>query len=111
MRKNRVSDGVRTRDNRNHNPRGKEEDQRLSAVPWATAGTEALGNSGAGVPGPGFRFGERVVIVNGLSKGLEGVVDQRSTLMFGPIPTYMVKFPKPEGLRVIRADYLQRVGG
>lgn len=60
---------------------------------------------------PSFSFGDRVVIVDGLSKGLEGVVDQRSTLMFGPIPTYMVKFPRPEGLRVIRADYLARIGG
>lgn len=56
-----------------------------------------------------FTFGERVVITAGLSKGLEGTIDQRSTLMFGDTPTYMVKFPR-EGLRVLRADYLKRVG-
>lgn len=54
-----------------------------------------------------FVYGDRVVVTAGLSAGVEGIVDQLTRVSFGPIPCYAVKLP--EGLRVLRADYLRKV--
>lgn len=52
MRKSRVTDGFRTRDNRIHNPNRFEQFRALSLLRWALAGTEVLGKARVGVPGP-----------------------------------------------------------
>lgn len=52
MLKTRVTDGVRTRDNRNHNPPSKPDNQRVRSFLWAWAGAENPSKDSVGVPGP-----------------------------------------------------------
>lgn len=49
--KTRVIDGVRTRDNRNHNPVACLSLQILSSVGWALPGIKKPANASIGVPG------------------------------------------------------------
>ncbi len=56
---------------------------------------------------PKFAFGDEVEIVCGLSTGKRGKVVELTKIPFGDLPTYSVNLP--DGLRVIRVDYLRRV--
>lgn len=108
MRKNRVSDGVRTRDNRNHNPGGKQENQLLAPDVGARTLAETRPVSPVVVPGPGsLALGTPVLVTAGQAKGKRGVVRERVRWDFGGIPQYAVELPFPDWLRILRADYLQ----
>jgi hypothetical protein len=52
MAKTRVTDGVRTRDNRNHNPPRKKRYRALGLVWWALTGADKRGLARVSVPGP-----------------------------------------------------------
>lgn len=109
-RKTRVTDGARTRDNRNHNPPTNSRYQALTSDSWAQAGAKNPANAPVGVPGPETQFdpGAAVEVTAGLAAGLRGEVVELSKIFFGNLPTYAVRFPLPLGLRVIRGDYLRR---
>lgn len=53
MLKSRVSDGDRTRDNRNHNPVRKKEFRALAVISRAHGIVESRSESHEAVPGPG----------------------------------------------------------
>lgn len=50
--KTRVTDGIRTRDIRNHNPQRNSECRALSSNRWARSRGKAQAQSSVGVPGP-----------------------------------------------------------
>ena len=107
MRKSRVSDGVRTRDNRSHNPCGKERSPALSSRGSSVAIRDNPGSFEAIRTGSEFPACTPVIILAGLAKGKRGTVRGWAGFDFEPgIPLLEVEFPMPEGVRLIRADYL-----
>ncbi len=113
MRKTRVSDGVRTRDNWSHNPRVRKGDQAhtvdtgpvsLRVNPGETEATRT--GSGNLAPGDG------VVIVAGDAKGRTGRLVGLSRVTFGGLPVWEVDTVSIGGLRILRSirqDYLAPV--
>ncbi len=61
-----------------------------------------------GIPHAAFRFGDRVVVVDGAAKGLEATIDSKARVDFGGIPVWLIRVSDREVLRCIRQDYLRK---
>jgi hypothetical protein len=108
MSNSRVTDGVRTRDNRNHNPPVKKTYRDVTRGRGSQKPADSRGGLPIPVPGPGsLAPGREVRVTRGLAQGLVGELVQRSTLLFGDLAMWEVAFPLPLGVRTIRADYLE----
>jgi hypothetical protein len=58
-----------------------------------------------------MKVGDRVIVTAGLAKGREGVIRDVAKLRWSAtVPMFAVEFALPEGLRIIRGDYLARTG-
>lgn len=60
-------------------------------------------------PMPTFAVGDRVRVILGLAQGLEGEVVSHAHDFAKKIPAYKVRLPGLLHVRVLRADYLERV--
>ncbi len=106
----RVTDGVRTRDNRNHNPSGKSNNQPLSSDLPSGSGRGKSRSDVRSRPRSENELlaGSPVVITDGLLRGARGVVVSRAGWEWSEgIPNYIVDVDGVALLRTIRGDYLR----